>query len=289
MLAGNVFEATIQAPPGRTPSRSRRRTRAATSRSKSYQVDVAATGASYSYDATGNLTQKVDGADTWAYEWNAESQLKRVAKNGAEVARFSYDPRGRRVEKVAGGVTTSYLYDGSDILREARGAATLKYVHGPGHRRAARARGRLRRADLLPRGRARQHRQADEPGGRGGPRSTATTPGATSRSARASPATPSREGSGIRRSGSTTTELGTDPQAAGSFRGSDWPPWGQRLTPYVHNDPVERVDPLGLLDSARPRRLGHAGCAPSGRSPNAVMGCQDESREPPANARQAGS
>jgi RHS repeat-associated protein len=65
-------------------------------------------------------------------EWNAEAQLKRVTLNGNEVARFSYDPNGRRVEKVAGGVTTSYLYDGEDILRETRGAATFKYVHGPG-------------------------------------------------------------------------------------------------------------------------------------------------------------
>jgi len=36
------------------------------------------------------------------------------------------------VEKVAGGVTTSYTYDDEDILREVRGATTLKYVHGRG-------------------------------------------------------------------------------------------------------------------------------------------------------------
>ena len=28
-------------------------------------------------------------------------------------------------------MTTSYTYDGEDILREVRGATTLKYVHGP--------------------------------------------------------------------------------------------------------------------------------------------------------------
>jgi RHS repeat-associated protein len=65
-------------------------------------------------------------------EWNAEGQLKRVSLNGNEVARFSYDQLGRRVEKVAGGVTTSYAYDGEDILREVRGGATFKYLHGPG-------------------------------------------------------------------------------------------------------------------------------------------------------------
>jgi len=41
-------------------------------------------------------------------EWNAENQLKRVTKEGVEVARFAYDPLGRRVEKVAGGVTYKF-------------------------------------------------------------------------------------------------------------------------------------------------------------------------------------
>jgi RHS repeat-associated protein len=100
--------------------------------SKDYQVTVPAAGATYTYDLNGNLTSKTEGSDVWAYEWNAEGQLKRVLVNGSEVARFAYDPIGRRVEKIAGGVTTSYLYDGEDILREIRGAATFKYVHGSG-------------------------------------------------------------------------------------------------------------------------------------------------------------
>jgi RHS repeat-associated protein len=63
---------------------------------------------------------------------NAENQLTRVTKNGTESATFNYDPVGRRVEKVAGGVTTTWAYDGEDILRETRGAATTTYIHGPG-------------------------------------------------------------------------------------------------------------------------------------------------------------
>ena len=83
-------------------------------------------------DPNGNLTTKTEGTDTWGYEWNARNELTRVTKNGVEQARFSYDPRGRRVEKVAGGVTISYTYDREDIIREVRGAATFKYVHGLG-------------------------------------------------------------------------------------------------------------------------------------------------------------
>jgi RHS repeat-associated protein len=70
----------------------------------------------------------------FCYEWTVENQLKRVTKDGIEVATFKYDSLGRRVEKkIAGGFTYSYLYDGMDILRETRSdGTTYTYVHGPG-------------------------------------------------------------------------------------------------------------------------------------------------------------
>jgi RHS repeat-associated protein len=74
----------------------------------------------------------VSGPSYFYMEWNAEGQLKRVLLNSNEVARFTYDPLGRRVEKVAGGVTTTCTHKDEDILREVRGATTLKYIHGPG-------------------------------------------------------------------------------------------------------------------------------------------------------------
>jgi RHS repeat-associated protein len=100
-------------------------------RTNTYQVSASGAGATYTYDPNGNLAQKTEGTDNWAYTWNAENQLTKVEKNGVEQARFAYDPRGRRVEKLAGGVTTSYTYDDFNILREGRGAAVLKYVYGP--------------------------------------------------------------------------------------------------------------------------------------------------------------
>lgn len=88
-------------------------------------------GLGYTYDPNGNLSTKTEGSDTWTYTWNAENQLTKVEKNGAEVTRFSYDPLGRRVERVVGGITAGYTYDRDDLLREVRGTSTLKYVHGP--------------------------------------------------------------------------------------------------------------------------------------------------------------
>jgi RHS repeat-associated protein len=82
-------------------------------------------------DPNGNLLSKVDGADSWTYEWNGNKELTRVSKNGIEQARFSYDPLGRRVEKAAGGATTTYIYDGEDVMREVGAGGALKYIHGP--------------------------------------------------------------------------------------------------------------------------------------------------------------
>ena len=101
-------------------------------RTNTYEVNVSGNGKTFSYDAAGNLTQKVDGADTWTYEWDARNRLKKVLKNAATIATFAYDPLGRRVEKVAGGTTTTFTYAWEDILREIAGATTTYYVHGPG-------------------------------------------------------------------------------------------------------------------------------------------------------------
>jgi len=101
-------------------------------RTNTYRVTASGAGVTYTYDPNGNLTGKTEGTDTWTYSWNAENQLTKVEKNGAEQARFSYDPYGRRVEKVAGGVTSAFVYDGENILRESHGATTVKYVHAIG-------------------------------------------------------------------------------------------------------------------------------------------------------------
>ena len=133
MTTAKDFEQTVDAAPGTNQVSVEARDFSGNVGVQRYQVDVAAGSVVYSYDANGNLATKVEGTTTWGYEWNAENQLKRVTKDGAEVARFAYDPLGRRVEKVAGGVTYGYLYDGQDILKETRSDGTVyTYVHGPG-------------------------------------------------------------------------------------------------------------------------------------------------------------
>jgi RHS repeat-associated protein len=131
MLPGNVFETNLEMAAGNNSVTVQASDVSGNVTTQSYQVNVTGVGATYSYDLSGNLVQRVEGADTWGYEWNAENQLTRVTKNTIEQARFKYDPLGRRVEKVAGSTTTAWTYDSEDILREANGSTTLKYVHGP--------------------------------------------------------------------------------------------------------------------------------------------------------------
>ena len=132
MLAGNTFEALVDVPTVPTTVPVVARDTSGNATTKNYQVTGAGSAATYSYDANGNLIQKVEGSDTWTYEWNAENQLTRVLTNGAEVARYKYDPNGRRVERVAGATTTLWAYDGEDTLRETAGSAVARYIQGPG-------------------------------------------------------------------------------------------------------------------------------------------------------------
>ena len=139
MLNGNTFEATIAAVPGTNSFSVEATDGSGNVKIQTYEVDVPAQAVSYSYDPSGNLTQKVEGAETWAYEWDAENQLKRVTRNGLEYVRFSYDPLGRRIEVLPSepnSLATGMVYDGEDILHvdggTTFGRTTTLYTHGPG-------------------------------------------------------------------------------------------------------------------------------------------------------------
>jgi RHS repeat-associated protein len=103
--------------------------------------------ATFSYDFNGNLSSKVDGTGSWSYEWDGENRLKRVLKDGSEVASYIYDALGRRAERILSYVGAEYrrhiyVYDGEDIIREGFTNSFFEgsllegdrhiYVHGPG-------------------------------------------------------------------------------------------------------------------------------------------------------------
>ncbi|MGE0452395.1 MAG: RHS repeat-associated core domain-containing protein [Vicinamibacteria bacterium] len=132
VAADNTYSGTAEVPAGTTSVAIQATDPSGNVRTSTYDVSASGTGAAFTYDANGNMAQKVEGGDTWAYEWTVENELKRVLKNAVEQASFKYDPAGRRVEKVAGGVTTTYAYDGKNILRQVAGATTTLFVQGAG-------------------------------------------------------------------------------------------------------------------------------------------------------------
>ena len=87
---------------------------------------TSAGGATFTYDANGNLTS--DGATTYVYD--IENRL--VSASGAKSTTLRYDPLGRLYETIGGGTTTRLLYDGDALVAEYNGAGTLlrRYAQG---------------------------------------------------------------------------------------------------------------------------------------------------------------
>lgn len=91
-------------------------------------------GFTYAYDANGNLATKTarDGSGVTTYGWDAQNQLIRVELPDGTVASYRYDGLGRRIEKNVGGRVTRYVNDGLDIVLELDGSNALvaRYRHG---------------------------------------------------------------------------------------------------------------------------------------------------------------
>lgn len=81
------------------------------------------------YDGAGNTTAY--GAQKLLYD--GESRLAQVLDDtGATVGQYSYDAANRRVKKLAGGATTNYVWEGSHVIAEysgATGALIAEYVY----------------------------------------------------------------------------------------------------------------------------------------------------------------
>lgn len=90
------------------------------------QNQVTSSGAaSLSYDGRGNLSS--DGTTSYGYD-----ALNRLTSAGAVT--LSYDPAGRLYQTTSSGTTTRFLYDGVNLIGEFDGSGTLlrRFVHGAG-------------------------------------------------------------------------------------------------------------------------------------------------------------
>jgi RHS repeat-associated protein len=69
-------------------------------------------GANYQYDAAGNTINDT----AHAYSFDAESRIVRV--DSGSTATYFYDSANRRVKKISGGYTTYYVWEGSNVIAE---------------------------------------------------------------------------------------------------------------------------------------------------------------------------
>ena len=92
----------------------------------------------FAYDGNGNLTNWVNGATNWVYEWDWADRLTKVTSNGVVVLDNYYDSFARRSAKkeVVGGQTkyTLYVLDDWDIVAVANQNAQIleTFTRGPG-------------------------------------------------------------------------------------------------------------------------------------------------------------
>ena len=88
--------------------------------------------ASLTYDADGNLKSRSDTGLALSYD--ALNRLVSAARTGQATQSYVYDDQGRRISKTVGATTTNYLYDGQDLIAEygaTWGLPTAQYLPGP--------------------------------------------------------------------------------------------------------------------------------------------------------------
>ncbi|UYN90165.1 MAG: hypothetical protein KIT08_02745 [Anaerolineales bacterium] len=91
----------------------------------------------YTYDANGNMLQRVEDEVTWTQIYNAENRLTSVS-DGEETWSFTYDGDGRRVRQVGpDGEVTLYLGGGAYEVRDAAGDTEVVKYYGIAGQRVA--------------------------------------------------------------------------------------------------------------------------------------------------------
>jgi RHS repeat-associated protein len=89
-------------------------------------------GKNLTYDQNGNLQTKTDVCGTTSYTWDARNRLTGISgfkpDCTALAASFGYDALNRRISKSINGATTQFVYDGWDITQEIKAGVKTNYV-----------------------------------------------------------------------------------------------------------------------------------------------------------------
>jgi RHS repeat-associated protein len=98
------------------------------------------------YDANGSLTRKCEagtvtrtatactGDTVSQYAYDTQNRLSQVSRTGLPTESYAYDHEGRRIQKTVGATATNNLYQGPDIYAEYGSdyqSPQALYIHGP--------------------------------------------------------------------------------------------------------------------------------------------------------------
>ena len=96
-----------------------------------HAVTALSTGESYSYDANGNMTQRVEGGLTYTQTFDAENRLISVMVN-SQTTQFIYDGEGNLVKKIKpDGSRTIYVGGIYEVDKNSGGTVTKTTVYYP--------------------------------------------------------------------------------------------------------------------------------------------------------------
>jgi RHS repeat-associated protein len=87
-------------------------------------------GVSYTYDANGNLSTKMENGVTTVYTWDVENRLIQVTDTNGLNAQYSYDVFGRRLSKTVNGAKTFFLYTDEGLIAEMTSDGTITKSYG---------------------------------------------------------------------------------------------------------------------------------------------------------------
>lgn len=83
----------------------------------------------YTYNASGQVATRWDGATSWTYGWSPLDEMKSVTATGVTVA-YTYDAFGRRIRRTLNGSSEYYLHDGDQVAADLDGSQAMQREYG---------------------------------------------------------------------------------------------------------------------------------------------------------------
>lgn len=87
--------------------------------------------AAFGFDAEGQTAVKTTAGGSTNYQWDARGRLTRASLPNGEAVEYAYDALGRLASRTANGTTTTFLNDGLDVVLDKKSdGSAVDYLNG---------------------------------------------------------------------------------------------------------------------------------------------------------------